>query len=98
MAGQQGVKMIVMSAGQAAQASAAGGKPITITVPGQQGGPAKTVTIQGKPGVGGTPTILSSTGQILSMPGQGQVSVLGALDNRSSSSGNHRNLDNFTLF
>lgn len=75
VAGQQGVKMIVMSAGQAAQAAqagAAGGKPITITVPGQQGGPAKTVTIQGKPGVGGTPTIISP-GQILSMPGQGQI-------------------------
>ncbi|KAK3913653.1 Host cell factor 1 [Frankliniella fusca] len=72
VAGQQGVKMIVMSAGQAAQAQAAGGKPITITVSGQQGGPAKTVTIQSKPGVGGTPTILSQ-GQILSMPGQGQI-------------------------
>ncbi|XP_026283374.2 host cell factor 1 isoform X4 [Frankliniella occidentalis] len=70
--GQQGVKMIVMSAGQAAQAQAAGGKPITITVPGQQGGPPKTVTIQGKPGMGGTQTILSQ-GQILSMPGQGQI-------------------------
>ena len=50
MTGQQGMKMIVMSASQMAQASA-GGKPITITVPGQQGGPPKTVTIQGKPGV-----------------------------------------------
>lgn len=65
--------MIVMSANQAAQASAAGGKPITITVPGQQGGPPKTVTIQGKPGVGGT---MISPGQLLSMPGQGQVCIL----------------------
>ncbi|XP_034252090.1 host cell factor 1-like isoform X4 [Thrips palmi] len=71
VAGQQGVKMIVMSAGQAAQAGAAGGKPITITVPGQQGGPAKTVTIQGKPGKPGQPIL--SSGQILSMPGQGQL-------------------------
>lgn len=67
--------MIVMSASQAAQAGAAGGKPITITVPGQQGGPPRTVTIQGKPGIGGTPTLLSS-GQILQMPGQAQVGYL----------------------
>ena len=53
--GTQGMKMIVMSASQMAQAQAgaAGGKPITITVPGQQGGPPKTVTIQGKPGTPG---------------------------------------------
>lgn len=50
--------MIVMSASQMAQASAAGGKPITITVPGQQGGPPKTVTIQGKPGVSGTSMVM----------------------------------------
>lgn len=70
--------MIVMSASQAAQAGAAGGKPITITVPGQQGGPPKTVTIQGKTGIGGTQTILSS-GQILQMPGQAQVKNLHVL-------------------
>lgn len=71
----QGVKMIVMSPAQAAQAAAAGGKPITITVPGQQGGPPKMVTIQGKPVVGGQSALLSS-GQIISLPaGQAQVSI-----------------------
>ncbi|XP_034244571.1 host cell factor 1-like isoform X2 [Thrips palmi] len=69
---QQGMKMIVMSPAQAAQA-AAGGKPITITVPGQQGGPPKMVTIQGKPVVSGQSAMLSS-GQIITLPaGQAQV-------------------------
>lgn len=67
---QQGMKMIVMSPAQAAQAAAAGGKPITITVPGQQGGPPKMVTIQGKPGQ----SAMLSSGQIITLPaGQAQV-------------------------
>ncbi|KAE8743312.1 hypothetical protein FOCC_FOCC011093 [Frankliniella occidentalis] len=70
--GQPGVKMIVMSPAQAAQAAAAGGKPITISVPGQQGGPPKMVTIQGKPVSSGS-NILSG-GQIITLPaGSGQV-------------------------
>lgn len=70
--GQPGMKMIVMSPAQA-QAAAAGGKPITITVPGQQGGPPKMVTIQGKPVVSGPSSVLSG-GQIITLPaGQAQV-------------------------
>lgn len=74
MTGQQGVKMIVMSAAQAAQATSVAGKPITITVPAQQGSSAKTLTIQGKPVVAGSSTMINS-GQILSLPAsQAQVS------------------------
>ncbi|KAK3923784.1 Host cell factor 1 [Frankliniella fusca] len=65
--GQPGVKMIVMSPAQAAQAAAAGGKPITIAVPGQQGGPPKMVTIQGKPVVSGASNLISG-GQIITLP------------------------------
>lgn len=55
-----GVKMIVVSSGAVAGGTA--GKPITITVPGQQGGLPKTVTIASKP-AGGT--------QMLTVPPQG---------------------------
>ncbi|XP_071439380.1 host cell factor 1-like isoform X2 [Hetaerina americana] len=69
-----GVKMIVVSsAGMGGTNTNSTGltKPITITVPGQQGGAPKTVTIAAKPSNQGTAILNTSTGQILAMPSQG---------------------------
>ncbi|XP_063235836.1 host cell factor 1 [Bacillus rossius redtenbacheri] len=60
--GPGGMKMFVVSS--SAMSSGTGGKPITITVPGQQGGPLKTVTLAKHP------SLLTSGGQILTVPSQ----------------------------
>jgi hypothetical protein len=63
--------MIVVSSGAVGGGNT--GKPITITVPGQQGGPPKTVTIAAKPA---SQTLLNAgTGQIVAMPASGLQQV-----------------------
>ncbi|KDR18129.1 Host cell factor, partial [Zootermopsis nevadensis] len=69
--GPGGVKMIVVSSGAVAGGNT--GKPITITVPGQQGGPPKTVTIAAKPA--GQTLLNAGTGQIVTMPASGLQQV-----------------------
>ncbi|PSN50950.1 hypothetical protein C0J52_08145 [Blattella germanica] len=70
--GPGGVKMIVVSSGAVAGGNT--GKPITITVPGQQGGPPKTVTIAAKP-TGQTLLNAGAGGQIVAMPTPGLQQV-----------------------
>ncbi|XP_069694515.1 host cell factor-like isoform X2 [Periplaneta americana] len=65
--GPGGVKMIVVSSGAVAGGNT--GKPITITVPGQQGGPPKTVTIAAKPA--GQTLLNTGAGQLVAMPTPG---------------------------
>lgn len=77
--GPGGVKMIVVSSGAVGGGNT--GKPITITVPGQQGGPPKTVTIAAKPA---SQTLLNAgAGQIVAMPASG----LQQLEKKSSTVG-----------
>ena len=64
--------MIVVSSGAVAGGNT--GKPITITVPGQQGGPPKTVTIAAKP-AGQTLLNAGAAGQIVAMPTPGLQQV-----------------------
>ncbi|KAG8236483.1 hypothetical protein J437_LFUL016631 [Ladona fulva] len=69
-----GVKMIVVSSASmgGTNTNTTGlSKPITITVPGQQGGVPKTVTLAAKPATSGAAILSTSTGQILTMPSQG---------------------------
>lgn len=69
--GPGGVKMIVVSSGAVAGGNT--GKPITITVLGQQGGPPKTVTIAAKPA---SQTLLNAgAGQIVTVPASGLQQV-----------------------
>lgn len=63
--------MIVVSSGAVAGGNT--GKPITITVPGQQGGPPKTVTIAAKPA--GQTLLNAGAGQIVAMPTSGLQQV-----------------------
>ncbi|XP_066994156.2 host cell factor 1 [Anabrus simplex] len=65
--GPGGVKMIMMSG---AVGGAAGGKPITFTVPGQQGGPPRTLTIATKRAAGGQTQFLALPSQSLTLGGQ----------------------------
>jgi len=69
--GPGGVKMIVVSSGAVAGGNT--GKPITITVPGQQGGPPKTVTIAAKPA--GQTLLNAGAGQIVTVPASGLQQV-----------------------
>jgi len=64
--------MIVVSSGAVGGGST--GKPITITVPGQQGGPPKTVTLAAKP-AGQTLLNASAASQIVAMPTTGLQQV-----------------------
>ncbi|XP_059090898.1 host cell factor-like [Tigriopus californicus] len=72
--GTQGVKMIVVSSGQLAQTT---NKPFTITVPGQGGSKAMTLTSAGLKSSTTTTTQLmtSSSGQILAVPAQNIIST-----------------------
>ena len=69
-----GQRLMVVSSSQLASGTASTtNRPITISVPGQAGGAAKTVTLAGTPGgarlaTGATQLLNTSTGQILTVP------------------------------